>query len=105
MGVKLSAISAQLDRIREKQRRLRELKINNSFSFRENTQEEFSRYIMNLPRDDPCKYATGIHGIVTLCNNSLFQCKYQGEPYKSLLKVPKKECKREKLAKIEGLFA
>jgi len=98
-------LSSQLERIREKQRSLRELRIQNSFGFKENTQEEFNRYIDNLPRDDPCKYATGIHGIVTLCNNPLFQCKYQGEPYQSLVKSPKRECKREKLAKIEGLLA
>lgn len=97
-------IKAKIDRIRERQRILRELKIANSFSFRENTQEEFDRYMMGLLRDDPCKYSTGIHGIVTLCNNPLFKCRYQGEPYKSLLKIPKKECKRERMAKIEGLL-
>ena len=100
----MAIIGSQIDRIKEKQQKLRELKIRGSFVVKERTQEEFNNYIKILTRDDICKYATGIHGIITLCNNSLFKCRYQGEHYKSFLKVPKRECKREKLARVESLL-
>lgn len=99
------ALNSQLERIKDKQRSLRELKIKNSFGFSESNQDEFNRYIKSLPKDTPCKYSTGIHGIVNLCNNPKFECKYRGEIYKSLASIPKKECKRDKMAKIESLFS
>lgn len=93
-------LQSSIDRIKAKQSSFRELRINNLLNEK---QEEFSHYINSLPKEDSCKYMTGISGIINLCNNPL-DCKFKGEVYKSFASTPRKECSRERAIRFEKIL-
>jgi len=70
----------------------------------EKRQPEFNKYIRSLFDDEPCKYMTGIRNIVSLCNNTLFNCEFRSREnfnYKGKLKF---ECQREKTIKLRRVL-
>jgi len=100
-GVRLQDKQSTIDRIKAKQLAFKQLKINNIL--KEKTQEAFNEYINPLPKEQPCKYMTGISEIINLCNNK-FECKFKGEIYKSFTKNPKKECLRQRTLRFEKML-
>jgi len=97
----LQNLQSDIDRIKAKQLAFGELKIRNIL--REKSQGEFNQYIDILPKEEKCKYMTGISEIINLCNNN-FNCKFKGETYKSFTRNPKKECLRERVARFEKIL-
>jgi len=89
-----------LERIKEKQHSFRQLRIEKLIKEK---QEEFDQYINSLPKEEKCRYMTGISGIINLCNNPL-NCKFKGEVYKSFASTPKKECLRERTVRFEKIL-
>ncbi len=115
-GVRLQDLQSDIAGIKAKQLAFRQIRINNTLketskqsfeglenSFSKKSQEEFNQYIDILPKEESCKYMTGISEIINLCNNN-FQCKFKGEIYKSFTQNPKKECLRERIIKFEKML-
>jgi len=97
----LNNTKVNLERIKRKQEEFRRNKLNHLIK---ETKEEFERYIRNLSVGEPCKYMTGISDIINLCNNSLFECEFKGEVYKSLTGAPRRECLREKITRLKKII-
>ncbi len=70
---------------------------------KEKTQGEFDNYIKSLFDDEPCRYMTGIREIVSLCNNTLFNCKFRSKDNFNFRGKLKFECQREKILRIRRL--
>jgi len=92
----------------EKDERLKEFKrIKERFAFltgkKEKTQEEFNSYINSLFDGDSCKYMTGIRDIVSLCNNTLFECRFRSRDQFSFSGKSKFECERERMLRLRSL--
>ena len=97
-------VNERIEELKKRQEALRILKERNSYFFerKEKTQEEFNNYANKLPFELNCKYMTGIRGIVSLCTNESFSCRFRGGDYYSFsMKKPKSECVRERTLKIE----
>lgn len=94
---------ADLEALKKRQADLRLLREKANYLFgKKTTQEEFDKYIQVLPLELSCKFMTGIRGIVSLCANESFNCRFKGGDYYSLgMKKPKRECSREKIIKLE----
>jgi len=97
-------VNERIEELKKRQEALRILKERNSYFFerKEKTQEEFNNYANKLPFELNCKYMTGIRGIVSLCTNESFGCRFKGNDYYLLgQSKPKKECVRDKTLRIE----
>ncbi len=94
---------ADLEALKKRQADLRLLREKANYLFgKKTTQEEFDKYIQVLPLELSCKFMTGIRGIVSLCTDESFNCRFKGGDYYSLgMKKPKRECSREKIIKLE----
>ena len=68
----------------------------------ETTQEEFDNYIQQL--SGSCRYETGIHNIISLCNNNLFKCEYRSKDTFSFGSGRRFECRREQVIKLRSLL-
>ncbi|MBW2988863.1 hypothetical protein KY358_00940 [Candidatus Woesearchaeota archaeon] len=90
-----------IERIRAKQLAFRELKAGRALD--EQSKDEFTQYINSLPKDNVCRYMTGISGIINLCS-SRFNCRFKGELYKSFTNDPKKECLRQRMLRFERML-
>ena len=94
-----------LNRIEDKQKKFRDLREGRIGSVsEESTQEAFDSYIKSIPKDMPCKYMTGIKGIISLCSNPEFRCSFRKEEEYASLGSAKKECMREKMIKMKKLL-
>lgn len=69
----------------------------------EKSQEEFDKYINSLFDSEQCKYMTGIRDIVSLCNNTLFNCKFRSKDNFNFRGRLKFECQREKTLRLRKL--
>ncbi|MBS3098047.1 hypothetical protein J4209_04610 [Candidatus Woesearchaeota archaeon] len=97
-------MNRKIEELKKRQESLRVLKEKNKYFFErtEKTQGEFDNYIKLLPFDLNCKYMTGIKGIISICTNESFSCRFRGGDYYSFsMKKPKSECVRERTLKIE----
>lgn len=70
----------------------------------EKTQQEFSKYINSLFDDEACRYKTGLKDIVSLCNNTLFNCEFRSKENFSYRGKLKFECQREKIMKLRRVL-
>ncbi len=70
----------------------------------ETTQQEFDKYMGILRDHETCKYMTGVHGVMSLCNFPSFQCKFRSTDKYGFSGSDKFECKREKLIKLRNLL-
>ena len=93
----------QLERIKIKQALFREQK--RLFEEKLTNQEEFERYLNSLIIDENCVFMSGIREIVSLCNDSSFNCKFRSDEYYSLGQSPKKECNRLKMLRYEKILS
>lgn len=70
---------------------------------KEKTQGEFDKYMNSLYDNEVCKHMTGIKEIVSLCNNTLFECKFRSEDNFNFKGKLKFECQREKTLRLRRL--
>ena len=68
------------------------------------TQEEFDGYISELGNGDRCKYMTGIHDIMSLCNNILFKCKFRKDVKFHFKKNEMFECHRDSYLRLRKIL-
>ena len=92
----------------KKEEKLEEFKIiKQRFAFltgkKEKTQEEFDKYVNSLFNSELCKYITGIENIISLCNNTLFECKFRNRDNFNFRGKLKFECQRERMLKLKEL--
>jgi len=91
---------SDINRIKAKQLALKQLKVHRVLN---KTPEDFENYINSLPKEQKCKYMTGISEIINLCNHN-HECKFKGEVYKSFTKKPHKECLRPRILRFEKML-
>lgn len=70
---------------------------------KEKNQHEFDKYINSLYDSEICKYMTGIREIVSLCNNTLFECQFRSRDNFNFRGKFKFECQREKILRLKKL--
>ncbi len=70
---------------------------------KEKTQDAFEKYISSLFDSELCKYMTGIKEIVSLCNNTLFECKFRSRDNFNFKGKLKFECQRERMIRLRKL--
>ncbi len=92
----------------KKEEKLNEFKrIKERFAFitgkKEKSQQEFDKYMNSLYDSEACKYKTGIKEIVSLCNNTLFECKFRSRDNFNFRGKLKFECQREKTLRLRKL--
>ena len=68
------------------------------------TQKEFDEYINGLPFEEACKYMGGMAGIVNLCNNPLFKCRFRKKETYKFSGASKQECTREHIARLKKIL-
>ena len=67
-------------------------------------QKEFDSYVKRLEQENPCKYCSGIKGVLNLCNNHLFKCDFRSNDKYHFEHGTRFECKRERMLKLKSLL-
>ena len=70
----------------------------------EKTQKDFDAYIDTLSFEEKCKYMRELFGIVNICNNPLFKCKFRKKDAYKSINGEKHECERQRIARIKKLL-
>ena len=70
----------------------------------EKTKKDFEDYITNLSFEEKCKYMGELFGVVNLCNNPLFKCKFRKKDIYKNRGDPKEECTRQDIARIKKIL-
>ena len=70
----------------------------------EKTQKQFDDYIETLPNDDTCKYSGDMIGVVVVCNNPMFKCKFRKKETYRMHGQKKHECDRPRIIRLKKIL-
>ena len=70
----------------------------------EGTAKEFDDYIVTLSHTETCKFMQDMHGIVMVCNHTLFSCPYRSREVYHHRHGETYECNRLKMMKLRHIL-